>query len=184
MIAAWPPRPAVDRFLRLDGPVRPGAIHRPADVVAVAGGKGLNAARSAAALGAEVIAVAPLGGHGGRWIAAELERAGIEVRAVPVRAEPRVCVSVAGDGDDGGLTEFYEPAPAMTEEEWFALELAVTTVAEDVGWVTLSGSLPPGAPGGRARPARARWRARAARGSRSTPTATRCAPGSRRGPTW
>jgi 1-phosphofructokinase family hexose kinase len=148
VIACVATTPAVDRFLRLDGPVRTGTIHRPAEVVAVAGGKGLNAARSAAALGAEVIVVAPLGGHGGRWIAAELEREGIEVRAVPVRAEPRVCVSVAGRGGDGELTEFYEPAPAMTEEEWFALELAVTTVAEDVGWVTLSGSLPPGAPPG------------------------------------
>jgi 1-phosphofructokinase family hexose kinase len=144
VIACVATTPAVDRLLRVEGPVRPGAIHRPTEVVAVAGGKGLNVARSAAALGAQIVAVAPLGGHGGRWIAAELEREGIEVRGVPVRHEPRVCVSVAGD--PAGLTEFYEPAVPLSEEAWFELEVAVTTVAERVGWVTLSGSLPPGAP--------------------------------------
>jgi 1-phosphofructokinase family hexose kinase len=144
MIACVATTPSVDRLLHVAGPVRPGAIHRPAEVVAVAGGKGLNVARAAAALGAEVVAVAPLGGHGGRWIAAELEREGIEVRTIPVAAEPRVCVSVAGDA--AGLTEFYEPAAPLSEEEWFELEVAVTTIAERVGWVTLSGSVPPGAP--------------------------------------
>ena len=136
--------PSVDRLLRLDGPVHVGAIHRPVEVVSVAGGKGLNAARAAAALGADVTAIAPLGGHGGRWIAAELEREGVALRAVPVGAEPRVCVSVAGD--PAGLTEFYEPAAELSEEAWFALEIEVTTMAERASWVTVSGSLPPGAP--------------------------------------
>jgi 1-phosphofructokinase family hexose kinase len=144
MIACVATTPSVDRLLRVDGPVRVGAIHRPVEVIAVAGGKGLNVARAAAALGAEVVAVAPLGGHGGRWIGAELEREGIEIRRIPVAGEPRVCVSVAGD--PAGLTEFYEPAVPLSEDAWFELEVAVTTVAERVGWVTLSGSLPPGAP--------------------------------------
>jgi len=144
MIACVATTPAVDRLLRLEGPVRVGGIHRPVAVVAVAGGKGLNAARAAAALGAEVTAIAPLGGHGGRWIAAELEREGVALRVVPVAAEPRVCVSVAGDR--GGLTEFYEPAAELSEEAWFALEIEVTTIAERASWVTVSGSLPPGAP--------------------------------------
>jgi 1-phosphofructokinase family hexose kinase len=144
MIACVATTPAVDRLLRLDGPVRAGAIHRPVEVVAVAGGKGLNAARAAAALGAEVTAIAPLGGYGGRWIAAELRREGVEPRTVPVGAEPRVCVSVAGD--PAGLTEFYEPAAELSEDAWFALEIEVTTIAERSSWITVSGSLPPGAP--------------------------------------
>ena len=60
--------PSIDRLHVVDA-LRPGEIHRPERVVAVAGGKALNAARAAHALGADVHAVALLGGHTGRWVA-------------------------------------------------------------------------------------------------------------------
>jgi 1-phosphofructokinase family hexose kinase len=144
MIVCVAPTPAVDRLHEVSGPVVIGAIHRPHRVIAVAGGKGLNAARAARALGAQVRAVAPLGGASGAWIEAQLDTAGIEVRRVPVTGEPRVCVSVAGEGQ--GLTEFYEEAPPIDPREWDALVQAVGAAAAGVGWVTFSGSLPPGAP--------------------------------------
>jgi 1-phosphofructokinase family hexose kinase len=135
--------PSIDRLLHVDA-VRVGEIHRPRDVVAVAGGKGLNAARAAHSLGAGVVAVALLGGHAGRWIAGELRAEGVAVEVVPGPGETRTSLSVAPD--DGGLTEFYEPAPEVDEATWAALEAAVATVARDVRWVAISGSLPPGAP--------------------------------------
>ena len=144
MIVCVAPSPSVDRQLLLAEPVVPGAIHRPGRVVAVAGGKGLNVARAAAALGAEVRVVAPLGGASGRWIEDGLAAAGIDVRRVATDAETRVCVSVAGSGQ--ALTEFYEPAPALTPEQWAALEAAVRDAAGGADWVTLSGSLPAGSP--------------------------------------
>lgn len=144
MIVCVAPTPAVDRLHELGGPVVVGTIHRPHRVVAVAGGKGLNAARAAALLGARVRAVVPLGGSSGDWIEAQLEAAGIEVRRVLTAAEPRVCVSVAGEEQE--LTEFYEGAPRLAPAEWDALVHAVRDAASGAGWVTLSGSLPPGAP--------------------------------------
>ncbi len=144
MIVCIAPTPAVDRLHELSGPVVVGAIHRPHRVVAVAGGKGLNAARAAAQLGAQVRAVAPLGGASGDWIEAQLKAAGIEVRRVVTAAEPRVCVSVAGSEQE--LTEFYEGAPTLADAEWDALVQAVREAASGAAWVTLSGSLPPGAP--------------------------------------
>ncbi|MBE2319417.1 1-phosphofructokinase [Solirubrobacter sp. CPCC 204708] len=144
MIVCVSPTPAVDRLHQVSGPVVVGEIHRPTRVVAVAGGKGLNAARAAAALGAHVRAVAPLGGGSGAWIEAELAAAGIEVRSVRTQAEPRVCVSVAGEGQE--LTEFYEGAPELLADEWDALVEVVRAAADGAGWVTLSGSLPPGSP--------------------------------------
>ena len=144
MIVCIAPTPAVDRLLELRGPVVVGTIHRPHRVVAVAGGKGLNAARAAARLGAQVRAVAPLGGASGNWIEAQLEAAGIEVRRVATEAEPRVCVSIAGEEQE--LTEFYEPAPRLAHAEWNALLQAVREAASGASWVTLSGSVPPGAP--------------------------------------
>jgi 1-phosphofructokinase family hexose kinase len=136
--------PSIDRLLHVTE-VRVGEIHRPRDVVAVAGGKGLNAARAAHSLGAGVIVVALLGGHAGRWIAGELRAEGVAVEVVPGPGETRISLSVAADAG-GDLTEFYEPAPEVDEPTWEALEAAVESVARDVRWVAVSGSLPPGAP--------------------------------------
>ncbi|MDA0185744.1 PfkB family carbohydrate kinase, partial [Solirubrobacter phytolaccae] len=144
MIVCIAATPAVDRLHEVKGPVVVGTIHRPSRVIAVAGGKGLNAARAAAALGADVRAVAPLGGAAGDWIEAQLHAAGIAVSRVVTGAEPRVCVSVAGEGQE--LTEFYEGAPELRSDEWDALLTAVRAAAVGAGWVTLSGSLPPGSP--------------------------------------
>ena len=138
MIVCVAPSPAIDRTLVVDA-LTLGEIHRPHTVVAVAGGKGLNVARAAAALGADVAAVAPLAGHAGRWIADELAAEGVALTPVWTAGETRTCVSVAA----GGLTEFYEPAAAAERGRWAAIVQAVA--GTDAGWVTISGSLRPGA---------------------------------------
>jgi 1-phosphofructokinase family hexose kinase len=134
--------PSIDRTHVVDA-LTPGEIHRPQHVVAVAGGKALNAARAAHALGADVHAIALLGGHAGRWVAAALEEEGVTCDAVAGPGETRVCLSVS-DGE--GLTEFYEPGPALDAGHWAALEAAAARVAASAGWVGVAGSLPPGAP--------------------------------------
>jgi 1-phosphofructokinase family hexose kinase len=136
--------PSIDRLFEVERLV-PGAIHRPERYVAVAGGKGLNVARAAAALGAEVRAIAPLGGHAGRWVAAELEREGVDADLLDVPGETRSCLTVA-DASGGGLTEFYEHAAPLGEDGWERLERAVAARLPDADWLTLSGSLPQGAP--------------------------------------
>jgi tagatose 6-phosphate kinase len=136
--------PSIDRLVEVDA-VRIGEIHRPRRVTAVPGGKGLNAARAAHALGADVVVVAVLGGHAGRWIADGLREEGVAVAVVDGRGETRTSLSAAPDGG-GALTEFYEPAPEVDAAVWAALEEAVERVASSVRWVAVTGSLPPGAP--------------------------------------
>jgi 1-phosphofructokinase family hexose kinase len=142
MIAFVAASPSIDRLHQIDE-LRPGAIHRPDATVAVPGGKALNAARAAHALGGEVHAVALLGGHAGRWIAEALAAEGIALDHVAGPGESRMALSVS---DGGPLTEFYEPAPAIGDEHWAALEATVARVADGARWVAISGSLPPGAP--------------------------------------
>jgi len=134
--------PSIDR-LHIVKALRPGEIHRPERVVAVPGGKALNAARAAHALGADVHAIALLGGHTGRWVADALEDEGVTCDAVAGPGETRICVSVSDGGD---LTEFYEPGPELEPEHWAALEAAAAEVAARASWVGVAGSLPPGAP--------------------------------------
>jgi 1-phosphofructokinase family hexose kinase len=135
--------PSVDRLFAVEE-LTPGAIHRPAEFAQVPGGKGLNVARSAAALGGEVTAAALLGGHAGRWIAEQLEAEGVPLRAAWFEAETRSSLSVAGAIE--GLTEFYEHGHPVSRSEWAAFEELVSALVPDAAWTTLSGSLPVGAP--------------------------------------
>jgi 1-phosphofructokinase family hexose kinase len=136
--------PAIDRLFEVER-LAQGAIHRPQRYVAVAGGKGLNVARAMATLGADVRVIAPLGGQAGAWIAAELEREGVPADVVEVPGETRSCLTVA-DASGGGLTEFYEDAAPLGEDGWARLEAAILRRLEEAEGMTLSGSLPPGAP--------------------------------------
>jgi 1-phosphofructokinase family hexose kinase len=134
--------PSIDRTHEIEA-LQAGMIHRPHRVVAVAGGKALNAARAANHLGGQVRAVALLGGHAGRWIADALAHEGVSLNVVDGPGETRMALSVSADG---ALTEFYEPPPPIEHHHWDALEAAMARAAADAQWVALSGSLPPGAP--------------------------------------
>jgi len=144
VIVCVSPNPAIDKLFAI-GRLEPGAIHRPASFVRVPGGKGLNVARAAVTLGAEVRAVAWLGGHHGQWIAEELEALGVPLTSAWHSGETRSCLSVADDATRS-LTEFYEDAAPVTADEWQQFLRHYTDAVAGASWVTISGSLPPGAP--------------------------------------
>jgi 1-phosphofructokinase family hexose kinase len=136
--------PSIDRLFTVDKLVL-GEIHRPAEFVQLPGGKGLNVARAAAELGGDAEAVALLGGHAGRWIAEELAAEGIRLHvAWAAAAETRSSLSVAGALE--GLTEFYEHGFPVAPDDWAGFARLVAGLAPRARWMTLSGSLPSGAP--------------------------------------
>ena len=151
---AWPRRlvcvsvnASIDRISAVDRLV-PGEIHRPEILSVVPGGKALNVARAAAALGMPVRAVAVLGGHAGDWMEAALRARGIGTRIVRAAGETRTCLSVF-DRETGSLTELYEPGLTLDVAGWAAVEdaLAAELLEDTTGTlVVLAGSLPPGAP--------------------------------------
>jgi 1-phosphofructokinase family hexose kinase len=136
--------PSIDRLFEVDR-LDPGAVHRPGTFAQVAGGKGLNVARAAGSLGAEVQVVTILAGHAGRWIEDELEREGIPVQAVWVDGETRSSLSVA-DRSTRDLTEFYEHGVEVGGDAWARFIEAVSVLSYAAAWVTVSGSVPPRAP--------------------------------------
>ncbi|HEV8544688.1 MAG TPA: hexose kinase [Candidatus Limnocylindrales bacterium] len=138
--------PSIDRLYELDRLVA-GEIHRPLSVVAVPGGKGLNATRAAAALGGSVTAVGIVAGRAGDWIVERLALIGIDARMARSSGETRTCVSVL-DRSTGAMTEIYEHGEAIDAAAWDALEAIIRAEVErgDLAAVALSGSLPPGAP--------------------------------------
>jgi 1-phosphofructokinase family hexose kinase len=141
------PNPSIDRTAEVDR-LEPGRIHRPTDVVAVPGGKGLNVARVAHSLGLPVEAVLLLAGHAGRWIAEELDRMRLPHRDAWGAGETRTCLSIL-DRSTGLLTEVYEPGPTFDPPEWDTFLRAVeeaAVAAGPAGLIALSGSLPRGGP--------------------------------------
>lgn len=143
MIVCVAANPSIDRLFEVDH-VRVGTIHRPRAFIQVPGGKGLNCARAAHTLGADVTATGILAGHAGRWIEQALADEGVHCRFAWTDGETRSSLSVAGS--DGGLTEFYERGPDVGAAGWRALEDVVREVLPGASWMTISGSLPLGAP--------------------------------------
>ncbi len=150
MILCLAANPSIDRLFEVQQ-LEPGAIHRPLDFLAVPGGKGLNVARTAAALGAEVSVLTLLAGHAGRWIDAALGSEGIERRLAWMDGETRSSLSVS-DRETSRLTEFYEAGPESGAEGWEQFRTALGEVLAEAGdawagnWMTISGSMPRGGP--------------------------------------
>jgi 1-phosphofructokinase family hexose kinase len=136
--------PSIDKLFEIDRLVK-GDIHRPIGFEQTAGGKGLNVARAARALGADVHAVALMRGHAGRWLAETLAAEGVPGEYVWTHGENRASLSVA-DRETGGLTEFYEHGSEVPAAAWVELMHAIAGTWTAGGWLTISGSLPLGAP--------------------------------------
>lgn len=133
--------PSLDKLFLTDA-LRPGHIHRPRRLVQTPGGKGLNVARTAKALGASVRATGLLAGHTGRLVRELLSDVGVESDFVAVEGETRACLSVL-DGQ-GSMTEFYEDGPAVEQSQWEELRRRAVDGGAAGEWLSLSGSLPRG----------------------------------------
>jgi 1-phosphofructokinase family hexose kinase len=138
--------PSVDRLYEVEH-IRPGAIHRPALVRVVPGGKGLNAARAARRLGGDPHVVAIMAGHSGHWIADALHAEGVEGTFVWTEGETRTSVSIASSKEAAGsITGFYEPSEPIPAGAWSELEAVAADVIARTEVVCLSGGVIAGAP--------------------------------------
>lgn len=144
MIVCLAANPSIDRLFEIERLVR-GDIHRPAGFVQTAGGKGLNVARAARALGADAAALALLRGHAGAWLEEQLAAEGVAGSFVWTHGENRSSLSVA-DRETGGLTEFYEHGSIVPTAAWAELMHAAASRFAPDAWLTISGSLPRGVP--------------------------------------
>ncbi len=142
MIVCLAANPSIDKLFEVDRLVR-GDIHRPSSFVQTAGGKGLNVARAAHALGQDVRVLGVLRGHAGRWLEDMLSAEGVHGLFVWTHGENRSSLSVA-DRETGGLTEFYEHGSEIPASAWVELADLVARALPEATWLTISGSLPPG----------------------------------------
>jgi 6-phosphofructokinase 2 len=114
------------------------------------GGGGVNVARVTSRLGADTLAIFPVGGPTGERLTGLLAAEGLKTQALPIAGDTRESFSVTDRGD-GGEYRFVLPGPELSEAEWTACLEATMAAAHPDGLVpealvVVSGSLAPGGP--------------------------------------
>jgi 1-phosphofructokinase/tagatose 6-phosphate kinase len=131
---------ALDRTLTV--PVfQIGYRHRSSEVLALAGGKGINVARALKALDIPVVATGLAGGRTGTRIVEELTSEAILNDFVRIAHESRTSTAVV-DPTAGTYTEINEWGPEVTAAEIETLMEKLHYLARGADFVVLAGSLP------------------------------------------
>src|SRR5215218_2572849 len=116
------PNLTIDRTLAI-AELRPGEVLRFERVVVTPGGKGLNVARAARALGHRALLVSFVPGRTGEAAAAMIADEAVKLHAVRCPGELRSTAVI--QERDGRTTVLNEPGPPVGEVEWTAYERAV-----------------------------------------------------------
>ncbi len=107
------------------------------------GGKGVNAARAAVALGGRVITTGVAGGHSGRWLVEALSAEGLEPHWSFAKAESRTTY-VTVDGEGAAVLVYERPAPATDDEFGAFLRLLEERLLPACTRAVVAGSIPSG----------------------------------------
>jgi 1-phosphofructokinase family hexose kinase len=131
---------AIDRTLTVPNFQR-GQRHRASAGVTLAGGKGINVARTLKSLGVPVVATGLAGGITGTRIVEELTREAILNDFVRIDGESRTSTAVV-DPTAETYTEINEWGPVVTEEELETLLDKLRYLTQGAELVVFAGSLP------------------------------------------
>jgi 6-phosphofructokinase 2 len=136
--------PAVDIFVNVEH-VEPTRKLRCSSPKRDPGGGGINVARAAHRLGADVVAIYPIGGVLGKLLQRLIEREGIASIVTPSHVETRENFT-AYEETSGDQYRFVLPGSALHRAEWEACLDKLVTLPEKPKFVVASGSVPPGVP--------------------------------------
>ncbi|MHA6670028.1 1-phosphofructokinase family hexose kinase [Homoserinimonas sp. A447] len=144
MIITITPNPALDLTYTIDR-VEHGESQRVRAAAVRAGGKGLNVARVARQLGANVTAIAGVGGDTGHSFEAELAASGLPHLLHESDSPTRRTITIV-DRSRGETTVLNETGGPFSPVEWARTADAVESFGAEAQCLTGSGSLPPGSP--------------------------------------
>jgi 1-phosphofructokinase family hexose kinase len=114
---------------------------RPARVIDLAGGKGVNVARALAALDEPALAFMPLGGHAGAETADQARAEGLEPVVVTISGRTRTALTVREE-PTGVYWHYLEPGPDWDEADVDRIQAAFRKAVARSQFVALCGSVP------------------------------------------
>lgn len=144
MILAVCLNPAFQRTLHFQG-LSFNRVNRAKSVAVSAGGKGVNVARIAVRLDADVRLLTLLGGSNGRKVKRILEEEGISIQAVSIRGDTRICSTLL-DLASGTYTELAEESEPVSEDEVRRAGQAFEKLLPRARMAVFSGTAPKGFP--------------------------------------
>lgn len=133
--------PCVHHLLAYETPEQGQVVVKPVRSFMQPGGKGLNAARVAASLGGEVLALTTWGGVEGKLLLRETAYSGIEVRAVELSRPTRISTGLF-NLTTSDFMELLEPGVELDEEEVEAFFQLFVDSVSGTELVSLNGSSP------------------------------------------
>jgi len=138
------PAPAIDRTAHVER-IAHDQVLRPVEMFVLPGGKGVNAARAAVALGGRVITTGIAGGHAGRWIVEGLSAEGLEPHWSFAGAEARTAYVIVDASGESVLV--YERPTVVTADEFASfLRLLEERLLPASARAVVAGSIPAGPP--------------------------------------
>ncbi len=144
MIKTLTLNPAVDKTVTVER-FAVDQMNRITSIRLDAGGKGLNVARVLRQAGAPVLAVAPVAGAAGRFLAERLTAEGVPHDFFQVPGETRTNLKVV-DPVLGTHTDLNEPGPVLAAEAVDEVGRRLLDGLTWGDWVVFSGSIPAGVP--------------------------------------
>ena len=144
MIKTLTLNPAVDKAVTI-ARFTVGEVNRITSVRLDAGGKGINVARVLHRLGAPTVAIAPVAGNSGRFLADRLAEEGIPCNFFEIAGESRTNLKVV-DPVMKTHTDINEPGPALSDDDLARLGQKLLDDLAPGDAVVFSGSVPAGVP--------------------------------------
>ncbi len=136
------PAPAIDRTAHVER-LEHDEVLRPQELFVLPGGKGVNAARAAVALGGRAVTTGIAGGHAGRWIVEALSAEGLEPHWSFAKAESRTTYVTVDQ--TGASVLVYERATVATPDEYAAfVRLLEERLLPECARAIVAGSIPAG----------------------------------------
>lgn len=108
------------------------------------GGGGINVARALKRLGIQATAIYPSGGYSGKFLDHLMQTEGIPSVVIETEKETRENIIIV-DESTNSQYRFGMPANALSEGEWKKC-LAAVEAMDQVNFLVVSGSIPPGVP--------------------------------------
>jgi 1-phosphofructokinase family hexose kinase len=118
----------------------PGNVHRAQKSTMVAGGKGLNVARSIRTLGGEMLCMGFAGGYMGHLLSELAQKEGLPAVWTRAEVETRICTILVPQ--DGDATVVNDPGMPVSKSNWKQLREDVRKQLPSASIVCISGSLP------------------------------------------
>lgn len=123
-----------------------GDIHNSGEIVTLPSGKGLNVARTARALGGQLMTTGLVAGQCGQWICALLQEEGIPERFVRLpKGESRISTIIV-DLEGRQTTVINDLGPSVPAGAWPAIYPSLIEATRGYPWVALCGASLPGLP--------------------------------------